>query len=822
MLKAREKPARGLRPLGELLPWLCLVSPGLALQKDGSLLACFGVAGVDAESADPGRIDEASRIIDHALKVLDSGEHTLWWTLVRRRSNEYPSGEFDNAASARIEALYRRRFTEGRLFANRHYLSVLFTPEAGVEGLFERAAFHASEGGRGWLAALATAAREGLSRRRAFAFQQALLDQAQRRMEGALAEFSSGLPILGLRRLEFAELVSFLHEMASPASGGGRLRLPRFGLLDGQIGADRVIAGARHLAFEGAGGRKLAAAVSLKGWPEATVPGLLDELGSLRCEANVSVMMRLLEQERARSEIRAAARYYHFTQKSLLGIVKEALLKSPAQADKGKLELYEDAQAALAAATGEGARFCYANVTAVVFAETEEALEEAAKEAVSAINRAGFVAIREGVNLLSAWAGTLPGQWAANPRRQLVACANIADVAPVRSLDPGSVVNAHLSEQAGRRLPALAAFATRRGSPYFLNLHNGDVAHAIVVGPSGSGKSVFMNFLISQYQRYRPVTVIFDKNRSCMIPAILQGGAHVDVGAGGVPLNPLKLLAARENWPFLSRWLEILLTARGRALSAGDEKVVWEAIESLSALPPERWTLSNLAALLSGSLAAELRAWTREGAHGGLFDHAEDGLSLGDFTCVEMGDILRIGGAAAAAFMEYAFQSVDLKLDGRRPALIYVEEAWFMLSDPRFCARIDDWLRTLRKKNAAVVLATQSLAELRESRIFASIVDNIPNRIFLANADALAHLDVYRDKFGLTEAQVRAIAAMTPKMEYYLVNRSHARMLRAPFPPEVLAWLRSDGRAMEIFERCRREGGPDWRERYLERCASPA
>lgn len=820
VLRLAAASKRGARPLSELLPWLCLVSPGLALQKDGSLLACYRLGGVDAESADPARIDEASAAIDHALKLLDGGQFTLWWTMLHQRSGAYPGGEFGNPASARIDALYRRRFLEGRLFENRHYLSVLYTPEAGVEGLFDRAAFHASEGGRGWLSALFTAAKEGVLQRHAFAFQQALLDQAVRRMEGVLDEFSGSLADLGLKRLELAELASFLHRLASPSSPGARIRLPRWGLLDGQLGADRVIVGARHLLFEGPASSVYGAAVTVKGWPEATSPGLLDELASLRHEAVVSVMMRLLDQELARSLIRAAARYYHFTQKSLAGILKEALLKSPAQVDRGKLDLLEDAQAAAAAVTAQGARFCYANVTIVVFAPSEAEVEEAAKEALSAVNRAGFVALREGVNLLSAWAGTLPGQWAENPRRQLVACANLTDVAPVRALDPGALTNAHLSEQSGRPQPALAAFATRRGTPYFLNLHNGDVAHAIVVGPSGAGKSVFMNFLISQYQKYRPVTVIFDKDRSCMIPTVLQGGAHVNVGVEGVPLNPLRLLGERSNWPFLSRWLEILLSARGRALKAEDEKVVWEAIESLAALPPERWTLGALAALLSGALAAELRAWTHEGAHGRLFDNPEDGLSLADFTCIEMGDILRIGGAAAAAFMEYAFHVVDLKLDGRRPALLYIEEAWFMLSEPRFCARIDDWLRTMRKKNAAVVLATQSLAELRESKIFSSIVDNIPNRIFLPNGEAMAHLDVYRDKFGLTEAQVRAIAAAAPKREYYLANRSHARMLQARFPPEVLAWLRSDARALEIFERERRAGGERWRERYLEQVAA--
>lgn len=803
------------RSLGSLLPWLCFISPGIVLNKDGSLLACYRFSGVDAESSDPGVIDDASRALDHALRLLDDGRYTLWWTVVRRRSRAYPEGSFTRPAAGRIEALHKRRFESGDLFENAHYLSILYTPDEGVDRFFDRVAYHASEGGKSWPAALFESARDAFSRRRAFAFQQAQLDQAQRRMEAALDQFSGSLSMLGLRRLELADFFGFLNALSSPASAMFQPRLPRGGSLDGQTGSDRISVGSDSIEFKGTDGVRYAAAVTVRGWPVATYPGALDGLVTLPAETNVSVMLRLLDQERARNVIKSMARYYEFTQVSLLGRIAEAVLKTNARVDKGKLELLADAQAALAASTAEGAMFAYANLTAVVFGRSNEEMEQAAKDAISAVNRAGFIALREGVNLLSAWASTLPGQWHENPRKQLVSAACLSDLAPLRTLDAGDIVNAHLTEQSGRTQPALAAFATRSRQPYYLNLHNGDVAHTIVVGPSGAGKSVFVNFLISQYQKYDPVTVIFDKNRSCMIPTIMQGGAHVDVASENIPLNPLRLLARRECWPFLLRWLGILLTARGRVLSAEDEKVAWEALESLAALPMERWTLSNLAALLSGALAAELRAWTKGGGQWDMFDNQEDAFELGDFTCVEMGDILK-QGPAARAFMEYAFQVVDMALDGRRPALIYVEEAWFMLSDETFCARIDDWLRTLRKKNAAVILATQSLAELREAKIFASIVDNMPNRIFLANRDAPAHEDIYRDKFGLTSAQVRLIASMTPKLEYYLVNRRHARMLSVPMPGEILAYLRSDGRAMEIFERCRKSGAPDWRQRYLD------
>lgn len=139
-----------------------------------------------------------------------------------------------------------------------------------------------------------------------------------------------------------------------------------------------------------------------------------------------------------------------------------------------------------------------------------------------------------------------------------------------------------------------------------------------------------------------------------------------------------------------------------------------------------------------------------------------------------------------------------------------------MLANEQFANGIDNWLRTLRKKNAFVIMATQSLQEIANSPIFASIIDNIPNRIFLPNAHAMTHADMYRDLFQLNDEQINRIRNAIPKRNYYIVTPKMSRMVDVSLPKEIMAVVRSDTRAQKVFVKHWRSGEEDWRNNYLK------
>ena len=806
-------------PIQEVMPWLGLVRPGVVLNKDGSLMASYAFDGVDLDSVDAERKDQVAAALDHAFKSFD-GKMTTWWSVIHSRSTDYPGGDFANPVSEKIDKLHKGKFISGEMFNNRHFLTILYTPDAGMDKFIEKLGFHMNHEGKNFVKSAIESAKDSLLHRNVYAFDNAEMDIRIRRFEGVLESFEGASTMLSMRRLELADYLTFLHDMANPASAGQPVRVPHGQVLDGYLPDNFLTVGKDILQFEHASGTMFAASVSIKDWPDSTHPGMLDDLLSVPGEVVVSHMFRFLNHEKSEALIKSARGHHESTMVGLAGHIKEALFKTEAAPDPGKEKLYDDANDALGALTGEGIQYGYYNMTVMAMGKTIREAEETLKSVVSIITRHGFLVIRENLNLYSAWAGTLPGQWAEQVRYGLTSVPNYSDISPVRTLFPGYSVNRYLSEQSGKLQQALTMFETRYGVPYRFNLHQGDVGHLFVVGPAGTGKSVWVNFILSQYQKYSPITVIFDKDRSCKIPTLLQDGNHIDVTNGTVPLNPFVLLKDQKHWAWLKNWVEILITSRGYQMQADDDKNLQHAIESLAAIGSSHWSLSGLAAHLNSSLSEQLRAWCRGGEWGMFFDNEEDGFDLGDMTCVEMGELLSYYPQAAGAFMEYAFYRLDQKIDGSRPCIIYVEEAWFMLSEERFMRRLDNWLRTLRKRNALVMMATQSLTEIDDSPIFSSIIDNIPTKIFLPNSQARAHRDIYIKRFGLTPSQVDEIASAIPKQQYYMVNRDHSRMLNVSFGKELIAHLRSDGRAQNTFEKLYRSGRHDWKEAYIHAMVS--
>jgi len=268
--------------------------------------------------------------------------------------------------------------------------------------------------------------------------------------------------------------------------------------------------------------------------------------------------------------------------------------------------------------------------------------------------------------------------------------------------------------------------------------------------------------------------------------------------------------------PWLIRWLEMLLSSKGYELKAADLDNLSSALNHVADQPAEMWQLRSLEPFLSRDLQEELAPWINQGAYSKYFDNDKDTFQLGNKTCIEMGGLFQ-NPTVAALFVDYAFFCIQQRLDGR-PTLIYIEEAWFMLDNEQFAKGIDNWLRTLAKKNAFLIMATQSLQEIANSKIFASIIDNIPNRIFLPNANAMTHAQMYRDMFQLNDEQINRIRNSIPKRNYYIVTPKLSRMVDVSLPKEIMAIVRSDGRAQKVFLKNyeTRAANDNWKDDYMK------
>lgn len=808
------------RSFYDLVPWMIQVRPDMVLNKDGSLLVCYAFEGIDSESIQEFDRDRYTALLEHGMRVFNQ-RITVWWTVDRRRTYQYTDGDFPDEISRGINDQWRDIFMEGNQYVNKHYISILFSPENTVSSFMDRVGYFSTHFGYGIGKSFLEASKATLSKSNSFAFDNAKLRYDMKQFEEMLGSFDVTIRDVGMKRIENEKLLAFLHDRCSPSDVNQPVRQPQYpAYLDSYLPTNTLFVGQDTMLFE-SNRNTYVTAMSVKDWPELTVPGTLDVLLSIPGEITINQIYRYVDQSKASSYIESVRTHNINTSKTLMTRISEAMTNT--QSDKvneGKARMATDAGEALAEMKTHNRIYGYYNLSVLSYGATAEEAEDTTKMVAQELSQRGFMTIREKLHLLSAWAGTMPGQWSEIVRWSFLSTANMADLCPIWARSAGDTENPYLSEQTGRRCPALTTLSTEYSTPFYFNFHSGDLAHTMVVGPSRSGKSVFNNFLISQFRKYSPCRIfIFDKDYSCKIPTLLQDGSHMDLtGEGSVRLNPMLLLKNKDDWPWLAKWIEILLTSRGHRMTSEDDKILWRALESVAEFEPDRWRLMSLVPFLGHELGEHISVWVGDGQFSKYFDNIEDDFSIDNFTTAEIGGLFG-NQRLAVAFLEYAFFRINKMLDGK-PTLIYLEEAWFMLSDERFTQRINDWLKTLAKRNAFLIMATQSLDELAKSDIFSSIVDNIPNKIFLANSNALAHKEMYMQKFGLNEEQVHRIRNAFPKLNYYIVTSKMNRMAVTAFPPRILACLRSDERAKKVFGKYydnRNQYDEDqWKQKYID------
>lgn len=798
------------RRMSELVPWMVLITDRLVLNKDGSLMAVFVYDGVDLEGRVQEEVESTVKRLETAMRVLNA-RVTVWSHMERRQDDEVADAAPQNHYGALLAKEQVASLRATRSYRNRHYLTIMLSPKAQADrffGLFSEL----NRSGRGVGSSLLEALKLSFSGSTRFAYEAQEISHYATELERMLEQFAAGLLEVNVRRLSGAELTGRLHEHLTPTEERRRLALKEGAYLDTALGGSRMFVQTDGVWFEGQSKRHMAA-LSVKVWPEESTPGILDSLLAVDAEISVSQCYRVLDYEVAKKYLNDVRRHNLNMRKGLLTLAMEEFTKRESDnVNNDRERAAAEADDALDRLAENGSAGWF-NLTILVWADTGQRLEESVQAVYKRLQAKDFVLMRETIHAVSAWAGTLPGQWGEMERWIFFFGQNMCDLMFLRALQSGEVVNRHLSEQAGKPMPALATFKTRHLTNYHFNFHNGDLGHFLVVGPTRSGKSSLLNFLMAKWKQYEPSRlIIFDKDWSCRIPTVLMDGQHLDLGRERVRVNPLLELESETDRTWAAQWVEGLIASKGYRVTSDDTKHIWMAIDGVSRLPVGTRKLASVAFQLPRHLGVELEPWINDGPLASYFDHKDDDFSLSDHTTMEMGEIM-LQPAAARAFLDYAFHRIQKLLDGR-PTLIYIEEAWFMLEDEHFVQRLNNWLRTLAKRNAIIGMATQSLRELSTSRIFSIIVDSIPTKIYLPNREAVQQRDLYRDKLGLNEGQIQLIASATQKRDYILVNRNTTRVLESTFTPAAMAIVRSDIKAQEVFTRHMNSAEPDWKENY--------
>jgi len=762
MMNLREY-RRSTTQLADFLPWAALVDEGIVLNKDGSFQRTAKFRGPDLDSAVPAELVGVAGRLNNALRRLGSG----WAVFVeaqRHPASQYPQGYFPDVASALVDVERRAQFEEeGAHYESNYFLTFLYLPPPEDTARAERLLY------------------EGRDRRRdadARQVQRGFVDRTDRVLglvEGFMPE---------LKWIDDEETLTYLHSTVSTKRQ--RVRVPEIPMYLDAVLANQPLTGG----LEPMLGNSHLRVLTIVGFPTVTTPGILDELNRLAFPYRWSTRAIMLDKTDATRLLTKIRRQWFAKRKSIAAILKEVMTNEASTLlDTDAHNKAMDADAALQELGSDAIGQAFVTSTVTVWDDDISVADEKLRLVEKVIQGRDFTCMAESVNAVEAWLGSLPGHAYANVRQPPVSTLNLAHMIPLSAVWAGPDRDEHLGA------PPLFFGKTEGATPFRFSLHVGDVGHTLVVGPTGAGKSVLLALMALQFRRYPHNQIFaFDFGGSIRAAALAMGGDWHDLGgdltdgaSASVSLQPLSRIPDVPERAWAADWIVNILTREGITTTPEVKEHLWSALTSLASAPAMERTLTGLSVLLqSQALKRALQPYCVGGPSGRLLDAETE--RLGDASVQAFETEGLIGTGAAPAVLAYLFHRIEDRLDGR-PTLLIVDEGWLALDDEGFAGQLREWLKTLRKKNASVVFATQSLSDIDSSAIAPAIIESCQTRLLLPNERAIEPqiTAIYR-RFGLNDRQIEILARATPKRDYYCQSRRGNRLFELGLGEVALAF----------------------------------
>jgi type IV secretion system protein VirB4 len=807
------KASFSLRPFQEgglafpdLLNWDAFVAEGILFNQDGSFTACAYYSGPDLDSLPQ---DDRSALASHINKVLCHQLGTGWLInidIIRIPSISYPQSEHFPNLMAHLIDQERKEIYEAQEahYESVHTLTITWKPEDTTRGVIHKAL--------------------GILKRRiepTIAEEQRdptdhlamLITTFEHKVDSFLQKLAARIHV---QRMDSQAMMRFLHQCVCGKDIPVHLPEPPI-FIGHHIGSYDFTGGIQPKIND-----RYIGAVTIADFPDASYSGMLHELTTLPFEYRFSTRFIILDQPEAVQTIKKIRSNLHNKQFDLMTLVGFAFNTAAGQSsyrNEEAVEKAEDAAIAVNEARDGAVKYGYYSCAVIVYARSPEELKGKLEHIVKCLDARGFVSRIEQMNAVEAYLGSLPAHQYPNLRRPILHTLNLAHLIPLASIWAGREFcsNPMMPPQS----PPLFFAKTTGNTPFRFDLYAGDVGHSAIFGPTGSGKSTLLGLMAAQYLRYPNAQVfVFEKGRSQYALASACNADHYDIqGDSTIALCPLARIDEPHELQWACAWMEDLLTLQGLEIDISMRNLIINAMQTVAHGRDK--TLSKFSIIIQDKRIKEaLNSFVNiaDGTMAGLLDAETDGLSASPYQVFELEHVLNMDKRISVPVLLYLFHAIERRLDGR-PSLIILDEAWVMFDDPLFASKIREWLKVLRKRNAAVVFATQQLSDVLRSPLSDVILESCQTRIYLPNARARSEegAELYK-KAGLNAQQIAIISEATPKQEYYVTSPLGERLIDLGMGELSLAFIgATNPQDIHDIRTLKQEHGDAWQSLWLQR-----
>ncbi|MFZ3896657.1 VirB4 family type IV secretion/conjugal transfer ATPase [Salmonella enterica] len=722
------------------------------------------VSGISFLSADDIEVNSWHRSLNNTLRSMAAAyPNVSFWTHIDRHvENSYPAGVSGNYFADQLDSVYGARMKKTKMRVNDLYLSIVYRPQNNVvmKKIFDLIMRNDEEG-------LAAEREKSIT----------VINKISDEILVSLSKYDpERLGVYTHNGVNFSSTLEFYNYLVS----GERCRIPLSRTPAKFImSTSRPFFGSETIEMRAASEATLCAMIGIKEYPSDTTPGVFNELLGADYDFVLTQSFAFISKDTARRAFKLSR-------------------DRMSNADDDGKELINEIKDALNDLASNRFVVGQHHFSLMVKGKNQEDLLDNIAKSRPVLGDIGMVTVREDLALEASFWAQLPANFKYRPRVAAITSKNFAGFSPFHNYPSGRKEGNHWGK-------ALTLMATAAGTPLYFSNHASDpldkdgstkkdVGHTLILGPNGSGKTVFVGFCIAMYQKFGATSIMFTKDNDSEILIRALGGKYYPIEMKKpTNWNPFHLPVNETNSAFLKDLCRHL-GAKGRTLSDRDEKDIDYAVDRVLALPKSNRRIGRVldylditkqesvyTALSRWCYASPTRPGQRDGENAWVFDNKHDELmeNFGSVptTGFDITRFLDIPELRTPICM-YLFHLTEQLIDGRR-LIIHLAEFWKLLDDEYFEQFAKDKLKTIRKQNGMVILDSQSPSDALNHPISPTLIEQTATKIIFPIPGARRSEFTDPDRgLGLSEREYELISEeLREGSRMFLVKQGHGSVV---------------------------------------------